>query len=326
MKWENIIDAFDESEFPPMILLDITNICNLKCIHCPQPDIQAAKGFSIMHIPFAVVESIVAQLHNYSKSCLLRFVGDGEPMLHPQLLDMLELARQKTNCVINLTTNGTQLNSVAVDRILQSNIHMLEVSLDALTKDTYETIRCQSDYEKVMGNIFTFISRRKKLKASTKLLVSFVLQEQNKHELDAFRKFWQSIADFVVIRNLHSANNRVKQDEVQGNVLQYPNRYPCPHLWKRLIVDFKGQIKFCPTDWGKDSVIADVLKDGLAEAWKRVGTLRNCHRNRIFSDTNICGSCIDWATTPWDQGYERIVDKIIFKQPTLLPGVQLLED
>jgi molybdenum cofactor biosynthesis enzyme MoaA len=326
MKWENIIDALDKREFPPMIILDVTNICNLKCIHCPQPQIQAEKGFAVKHMPFAVFESIVSQLRNCTEPCFLRFVGDGEPMLHPRLLEMLQLARQKTNCVLNLTTNGTQLTNSAAERILQSDIHMLEVSLDALTKTTYEAIRRQSDYEKVIGNIFNFISRRKKLKASTKLLVSFVLQEQNKHELDAFRKFWQPIADFVVIRNLHSANNRVKQNEVQQHLSQHPVRYMCPNLWKRLIVDYEGRIKFCATDWGKDSVIAHIQKEGLAEAWKSVEVLRDCHRNLIFSDTSICGPCIDWAAVKWDQGYERIVDKLIFKKPTLLPGVQLLED
>jgi MoaA/NifB/PqqE/SkfB family radical SAM enzyme len=326
MKWENIMVALDNCDFPPTIILDITNTCNLKCIHCPQPGIQATPGFSVRHMSFAVFESIVAQLQNYSKPCFLRFVGDGEPMLHPMLLNMLELARQKTECVLNLTTNGTQLNDETICRILKSDVHMIEVSLDALTKQTYETIRRQGDYTTVIGNIFNFISRRKKSNASTKLLVSFILQEQNQHELDAFRMFWQPLADFVVIRNLHSANHRVKQTEVQRRILQCPSRYPCPHLWKRLIVDFEGRIKFCPTDWGKDSVIAHVLKEGLAEAWKHLEVLRTCHRNLMFPENSICGSCIDWATTQWDQGYERIVDKLVFNKSTLLPGVQLLEE
>ena len=92
---EGITASLESRRFPPMIILDVTNVCNLQCIHCPQPAIQGRAGFEITHLGYVAFRELVDQLGDCSDPCLVRFVGDGEPMLHPQIGDMIGLVKRR---------------------------------------------------------------------------------------------------------------------------------------------------------------------------------------------------------------------------------------
>ena len=68
--------------------------------------------------------------------------------------------------------------------ILEAEIEAVEISLDALTKTTYEKIRRGSNYESVMSNVHRFIKLRNEIKARTKILVSIIDQPEAEAELD----------------------------------------------------------------------------------------------------------------------------------------------
>ena len=47
----------DES-FPPIVHVETTNICNLRCIHCPHSDVHAAiPGYSAKTIDMVAIHS-----------------------------------------------------------------------------------------------------------------------------------------------------------------------------------------------------------------------------------------------------------------------------
>jgi len=321
-----MIASLADRESPPMVILDITNVCNLQCIHCPQPSIQSAPNFMATHMTRNVFGAVLDDLKRVKEPSLLRFVGDGEPLLHPDAVAMLIRARTETSCVINVTTNGTRLTKEVGRKLLDAGVHMIDVSIDALTKPTYERVRKTGRFELVLANLFTLLEVRRQVRSDTKVLVSFIPQAENEAEESAFRAFWEPLVDFVSIRALHSANNRVKVDEsVARSAMMSTTRFPCAHLWKRLVVDFAGRIKFCPTDWGTGSVIGHALQGGLEAAWAKVGELRRQHLHGAIPVASICGPCTDWATTPWDRGYERIVDALVFRRDALCPGLPLLD-
>jgi hypothetical protein len=112
-------------------------------------------------------------------------------------------------------------------------------------------------------------------------------------------------------------------ESVRRNQAASRERFPCSHLWKRLVVDFRGQVKFCPTDWANGSVIGHI-DTGLERAWERVRDIRKQHLDGCIPATSICGPCTDWASTPWDRGYERIVDALVYGRSALCPGLPLL--
>ena len=82
------------------VFLEITNVCNLRCSFCPgtrrRPRFLSPEEFRILA---AKLRPVTDYLHLHVM---------GEPLLHPQLAEILELSHA-LGFQINLTTNGTLL-------------------------------------------------------------------------------------------------------------------------------------------------------------------------------------------------------------------------
>jgi sulfatase maturation enzyme AslB (radical SAM superfamily) len=319
--------ALANRPFPTTLMFDVTNLCNMQCIHCPQPSIQAAEGFSPKFMPLQHFYAAVRELQSVEHPCFLRFTGDGEPMLHSHLLEMLVSAKSQTTCSVNLTTNASRLSSSIIPELLRANVDMIDISLDALSKDTYERVRQGGNFDRVLSNVYELLDLRQRTHSKTKVLVSFVVQQENAHEADAFQTYWRERADFVVLRRLHSSKGMVSVKEVvNANQVGADKRHPCPHPWKRLTLNFAGEIKYCPIDWGTGSTIGNIQTESLRDCWASLSAVREQHCSGEFDGQGICGPCVDWASTSWGQGYERIVDKLIYQYPALYPHLPLLEN
>lgn len=320
----------EAASLPPMIIFDVTNTCNLQCIHCPQPLIQAKADFKSTHLKWEHFVKIADEVAAAGHTCLLRFAGDGEPFVHPRMLDMIAYAKARTKAVVNLTTNGVLMTEKRVDAMLEAGIDLIDISIDGLTKPTYEAVRRGGNFERLMRNIFYLLHQRTGARKRTKLMVSFISQKENQHEADGFRAFWAPLVDYVMVRNLHSALGLVKVEESQDfNKALEQHRYPCPHLWKRLTVDFHGHIKFCAHDWvyHDETKLGNIADMTLGEAWRgeQLRQLRENHKRNAFPDNAICARCTDWASAKWDYGYERLVDRVVYGRPQLMPELPPLE-
>jgi len=315
-------------DLPPMVILDLTNTCNLKCIHCPQPFLQAQPGFKPNHMEWDHFQKIVDEIAGYSTPILLRIAGDGEPTIHPQIVEMVEYIKKNSHATVNLTTNGLVMKEAMAKRLLEAGIDIIDFSIDAYSKDVFETVRRGGKLEKLLGNIFGLLDQRNLRRFKTKVMVSFVEQAENRHEVDLFRNFWDPFVDQVLIRQLHSAVGQVKVEEAKaGNQAESRERFPCPHLWKRLTVDYRGAVKYCAHDWALEESVSlgHISQDSLAEIWKgeRLAGLRRNHMSNDFPKGETCTTCTDWASTRWDFGYERLIDRVVHEKALLAPDLPL---
>jgi MoaA/NifB/PqqE/SkfB family radical SAM enzyme len=315
---------------PPMVILDITNTCNLKCIHCPQPILQARSDFKPNHMRWDYFTKVVDEIGSVDQPMLIRIAGDGEPTIHPRIMDMIKYVKANCKAVLNLTTNGLVTGREQADEMLNAGIDFIDFSIDAFSKPVYDMVRRGGKYERLIANIMNVLDRRQALRAKTKIMVSFVAQKENQHETEKFREFWTPLVDRVLVRQLHSAVGQVKQEESrERNRAGERKRFPCPHLWKRLTVDFRGQVKFCAHDWVFDAgvTLGNIGEASLQEIWKgsRLATLRHYHETDSYPKGEVCTNCTDWASTRWDLGYERLIDKVVYQAPTLATELSIAE-
>src|SRR3989338_1720645 len=98
-----------EKEFPAMVVMEITNTCNLECVHCPYVFISKRKDYLPRHMSWELYKKIAEEV-SLHKGVLFRFVCDGEPTMHPRFLDMIKFAKTKGISPVNFVTNGTLLN------------------------------------------------------------------------------------------------------------------------------------------------------------------------------------------------------------------------
>ena len=100
--------------------LEITNVCNLRCEFCPgtrrKQGFLSPEGFEVL----------AGKLRPHVDYIYLHLMG--EPLLHPQLSRLLEIAAQLGFKVI-ITTNGTLLPRQAEVLAQASAVHKISVSL-----------------------------------------------------------------------------------------------------------------------------------------------------------------------------------------------------
>ena len=102
------------------VYLEITNVCNLSCSFCPKTRRKSR---------FLTVEEfdrLAARLQGHTEYLYLHVLG--EPLLHPQLAEILECAAQR-GFKVCITTNGTLLPQQAETLLQAKRLHKISVSL-----------------------------------------------------------------------------------------------------------------------------------------------------------------------------------------------------
>jgi len=151
-------DGFTVKEYPTLLELELSNQCNLECIMCEG---RLSSGIrknrdNLPPMPMIYDDSFIEQLKEFIPHLEeLRFNG-GEPFAQKIVYDICMLvAELNPNLRINIATNGTVYNKQVRAILDKCNIH-LNISIDSLDKDNYESIRINGDFDELMENFQTF--------------------------------------------------------------------------------------------------------------------------------------------------------------------------
>lgn len=302
-----------EKNFPAMVVMEITNVCNLECVHCPYVFISKRKDYKPKHMSWELYEKVVEEVSGY-KDVLFRFICDGEPLMHPRFLDMIRLAKGKGIFPVNFVTNGTLLNEEMSENVLDADIDIVEISLDAFSRSTYDKIRRKSDFGLVTSNVHRFIEMRNRKQSRTKIFVSIIDQKEAEGELAQFVDYWKVRVDKVLTRVYTSIGGLV--DEKKLKISCNGDRWPCPQLWRRMFINVDGFAEFCVEDWNDETIIGDVKNKTIKEIWSspEYEKIRGSHLSGNFHDVAYCGRCKDWKAREWSYDYFSAVSQVLNRE------------
>jgi len=234
--------------------------------------------------------------------------------MHPRGYEMIEYASRRSGVYVTITTNGTIMNEKRTLKLLESGVHLIDISLDAFTPETYAKIRVNGDLVVTRANVQRLLAWVRTAKSATKVVLSYVEQPQNRHETTDFETFWKDQgADYVVIRRLHSNAGAVAPIAVRlRDEAGSAARFPCLYPWERIILNPRGQLGFCPQDWVRGSTVADYRTTSIRETWQGefYRRLRQAHLTNDFSAHRFCGQCPDWRATRWPEQGRSYADMV----------------
>lgn len=158
---------------PFKIYLDITSACNLGCLHCLNG--HTKKPVSRL----SLVD--IRKIQRYCEEWGVFFVkiGGGEPLLHPQIKDILDILSSSFT-LVSMTSNATYYDDSIYSNILKNKIKF-SVSMDG-ERDVHNHIRQSSDaYDKLTTNV------EKMLAIGLKPSIKYCVNQYNcdVHSLDA---------------------------------------------------------------------------------------------------------------------------------------------
>ena len=124
---------------PFYVTVDPTRRCNLQCLGCrfhsPKINIPSVGDKNILDIPFDLFEALCQELRTMDTEGLL-FIGEGEPFLHPRMLDMISMAKTM-GLQVTVVTNGTLLDRDTIRSLLRLRLDRIQVSLWASSPEGY---------------------------------------------------------------------------------------------------------------------------------------------------------------------------------------------
>ena len=133
---------------PLYVAWQITNECNLACMHCIEesgPGKKFKDELSEAQV-FSVLEQMMALEVPY-----LSFSG-GEPMLHPNFFEMVDYVCSRGS-QLKVETNVHFLTSESAARLRDLGVKAVQVSLDGGSRATFNRIRVLGEFDRVLEGI-----------------------------------------------------------------------------------------------------------------------------------------------------------------------------
>ena len=98
----------EHAAFPPIVHVENTNICNIKCIHCPQSDpYRLVPGYKPRSMDMETFTRVVDQIGH--RRCALRMTPDGETLLPRDFRAQLKMIFDRDIHLFAFNTNGLLL-------------------------------------------------------------------------------------------------------------------------------------------------------------------------------------------------------------------------
>lgn len=183
------------------LYIEITTSCNLDCQMC----IQRVWHESLGGMSRQTFTNLMADLSRLPSPPTIHLSGYGEPMTHPDFLEMVRQAKALGSRV-EVTTNGTLLNEEMAEALVDLNLDSLTVSIDGVDPDLYADIRVKGSLGQVIANLRTLRRiklRRRGRRGQPDVGIAFVAMKRNVADLPKLPHLATHLgANRIIVSNL----------------------------------------------------------------------------------------------------------------------------
>ena len=120
---------------PRLVFWEVTKGCNLRCIHCRAT---ATELMSPADLPTDKALDIISQIADFGNPILV--LSGGEPLYRHDIFQLAEYATSR-GLRVALATNGTLVTKDVAQKIKQSGIKRVSISLDGSDAHTHDSFR-----------------------------------------------------------------------------------------------------------------------------------------------------------------------------------------
>ena len=299
-KWNDYRKKYDEAanlkllSFPIQIDFELNSSCNLKCPMCPiSAESPKGKGKSTW-FDFELYKKIIDYSYKEgTRAIKLNYVN--EPLIRKDIIKFIKYAQSVGILDIYLSTNGMLLNQKLSDELIDSGLTRLQISIDAVSEETYQKVRPGGKLKTVIANLQNFLElKKKKNKIIPLTRVNFVKTSLNEIELDEFISYWSNKVDMIGVQEFVKPT-KVKNSSIISKKTIKKKNFKCSFPFKQLVITNEKKILPCCTFWGEELPLS-ILKspEDLKIAWnnEKMRNLRQTHLNGDYQSIEQCKNCV----------------------------------
>lgn len=263
--------------FPLNIDIEVSSKCQIKCDHC------FTQYMDIGENDFMSLDMYKKIVKECGENGLftLKFSMRGEPLLHPDIVEMVRFAKDQGIKEVWINTNGAELTEELASGLISAGVDWITVSFDGLGK-MYESIRKPLKYEESLEKLKILRKVRDKLRANTLLNVQ-TLWSAIKEDPQEYLNTMRSIVDRVA----YNPDMNFKE------IIMIPDdNFVCPRLWHRIAITSKGNYLKCPSDFQMEEILGNVKDYSVKQAWDILQeNQRQLHLQKRKSESIVCNKC-----------------------------------
>lgn len=285
--------------YPSALMIEPTNICNLKCPLCPSGSGELKRPRGMMD--YALFKEIVDQVQRHVGMLILW--NQGEPYLNADFSKIVRYASAKGLYTMTSTNGSLPMN---LQEIIKSGLKRIIFSLDGTNAASYEKYRVGGDFELVMSNMRALAEAKESMKSKTPHIVwQFILMSHNEDEAAEAKRMAHKLGvdkiefktaqiykpeDLAYLPKNHSLSRyryTNKDFELRTTLL---NR--CRRLWTQPVINWDGELAICCYDKDLLFPIGNIKEQDFFTLWR--SEKMNAIRNKILTsrkDIAICRNC-----------------------------------
>lgn len=297
--------AKELEEWPPALLLDVTNRCNAKCVWCPNPELTDL-GAMKMDLYRKIIDDYAV------RGGVVHFGTFGEPLMDKGIEEKIEYLQQfPTIKRVELLTNAFFMNEKIIPTLLE-NFVSVDISLDELDKKTFEDVKKMS-YDVVRKNIIDLLKANDRLArpvpVNFRIKTLKTMAETLDHEFFKIIEGHQCTIALTPIDN-NIISNWAGRFDKEGFLKSYgmdsgksesfnhkrfnlTNTAPCTQLWKWMVVYWDGSVVLCCADMFSAAPVGNLREDSIRDVWG--GTVLTELRKKMIArkrfEIPICQNC-----------------------------------
>lgn len=309
----------DLADFPRMLDIELTSSCNFRCLMCPTGNRSLDRPAKFMRGEtfFNIIEQSEGRVE------AIRFIGWGEPTLHPDLAEMIHAAHNH-GILTHVNTNGSKIGSRSAQALVGAGLDSIKFSFQGVDRASYAEMRSIDFYEGMIEAIVTMLDARgggRTIKTQDGLIsvdtnypwiaASTTTTWEDDDMIAAFVErvgplvdelsIGKTIFDFMNIdraklrrkdrRRLHELKKASKGDEKA-----HPD--PCPEVFGKLSIHADGSVVLCCNDYDGVVELGNVNKSHIEDMWRHPKI--EAYRERLARkdyEAPLCETCFDYMGT-----------------------------
>lgn len=293
-KYANLEDG------PIMVDLEPVGLCNFSCSFCPT-------GLKALGRPggFMTAETHKAVLEKTAPfNSALRYIGFGEPLMHPQIVWFIEQATAAGR-LTHINSNASKLTPEMASQLVQAGLSSVKLSFQGTDRETYAMMRRTDFFDGMLEALALLKETRDHLGSDMWISASTSTTDETPEMIAAFKERLEPLVDqlsigFTVFEFIDMGSvppkhrERLESAAAASKVIK-KHPAPCTEIYDKITIHWDGAARVCCNDYSGKTNLGNINVDDFQTIWRHE-TMDSYRKNVAKGDYKgpLCSVCWDY--------------------------------
>jgi len=294
---------------PRQIKISLTNVCNYRCVMCPNPKFKQQRAF--------ITDRLVRKILNECRDLGVGRVAlgsTGEPLMHRNFIEYLRYAKS-LGLRVSTTTNCSLLSPAVSEALIRERIDRVSLSIYSSDEKSHLAYTGTNSFGKVAENITKFLELWHESGSATEVNMAF-LSIPGVNDRERFMSFWGPLAKRIGLPitvkpainwggtiNLYGSAVQGERLRVvkkpSGPELVIRHQIRCPHVCNYLFIIHDGTVYPCcnilESDGRPEVEFGNIGSETIRTVWNsgKYLAFKMDHFNKRIEQYPFCRRCSD---------------------------------